>query len=333
MYNDDVCPELEVSSMNGRLASGLVAVFCGSIASLALMGCDDGDGNSTSSSSSASSSSSSSGEGGAAGAGGSGGSGGGANAQAVEINFEARVGNQAFKCTDKFTGVGTAATEISLTDFRFYVHDVRLTTADSKEVPVQLDQDGKWQLENLVLLDFEDKTGGCSNGTTEMNGKITGKVPAGTYTGLVFNIGVPFDLNHNDAATAPSPLNLTGLFWTWNDGYKFMRIDAVATGAGPFLTHLGSTECVADAGGKVTSCGRANRPVVQFAAFDVAKNKVVIDYGALVAKNDVSMNGGGAPGCMSGKDDPECGPLLGQLGIHIQDGTVHADEQKAFVKE
>ncbi len=337
MYTYDVLHELEVSKMSGRLGLGLVAVVCGSISSLVFAGCsDDPDhGHTTTSgatsSSSSSSSSSGGGEGGAAGAGGSG---GGANAQSVEINFEARVGNQAFKCADKFT-VGTAGTEISLTDFRLYVHDVRLTTADSKEVPVELDQDGKWQLQNLALLDFEDKTAGCSNGTAEMNAKITGKVPAGTYTGLVFTIGVPFDLNHNDAATAPSPLNLTGLFWTWNSGYKFMRIDAVPTaaGAGPFLTHLGSTECIEDAGGKVTSCERANRPAVKLAAFDAAKNKVVIDYGALVSKNDVSMNGGGAPGCMSGKDDPECEPLFGQLGIHIQDGTVHTDEQKAFVAE
>ena len=319
--------------MSGRLSLGLVVVACGSISSLALVGCSDEpdhDHTTTSSSSSSSSSSTGGGEGGAAGAGGSG---GGANAQAVEINFEARVGALPANCTDKFTGIGTAATEISFTDFRFYVHDIRLTTADAKEVPVELDQDAKWQFQNLALLDFENKMGGCSNGTTETNTKITGKVPAGTYTGLVFNIGVPFDLNHNDAATAPSPLNLTGLFWTWNDGYKFMRIDTVPTGAGPFLTHLGSTGCVADAGGKVTSCERANRPTVQFAAFDVTKNKVVIDYGAMVSNNDLSMNGGGAPGCMSGKDDPECGPLLGQLGIHIQDGTVHADEQKAFVKE
>lgn len=278
--------------------------------------------------------SSSSSGGGGGGAGGAGGAGGGANSQAVEINFEARVGNTPFHCADKYPSIGMAGTEISLTDFRLYVHDVRLTTSDAQEVPLELEQDGKWQYQNVALLDFEDKSGGCSNGTTELNTKIIGKVPAGTYTGLVFKVGVPFDLNHNDAAAAPSPLNLTGLFWSWNDGYKFLRIDSVPTaGGGPFLAHLGSTECMADANGKITSCARENRPVVQWPMFDTATNKVVIDYAALVANNDLTVNGGGAPGCMSGKDDPECGPLLGQLGIHIQDGTVHADEQKAFVKE
>lgn len=321
--------------MHRRLAWSLVTLACGSISSLVLVGCEDDHEHTTTSSSSSSSGGGEAGAGGSAGAGGAAGAGGGMNAQKVEINFEARVGNLPFHCADKYPGVGTAGTEISFTDFRLYVHDVRLTTADSKEVPVELDQDGKWQVHNVALLDFEDKMGGCSNGTAEMNTKITGNVPAGAYTGLVFTVGVPFDLNHNDSAVAPSPLNLTALFWTWNSGYKFMRIDAVPTaaGAGPFLTHLGSTGCVEDAGGKVTSCDRANRPVVQLAAFDTTKNKVVIDYAALVSKNDVSMNAAGAPGCMSAKDDPECDPLLGQLGIHIQDGSIHPDEQKAFVKE
>jgi uncharacterized repeat protein (TIGR04052 family) len=316
--------------MHGRLAWGLITLVVGSISSLVFAGCGDESEHSHTTTSS-SSSSSGGGEGGAAGAGGAG---GGANVKNVELNFEARVGNLPFDCAGKFM-VGTAGTEVSFTDFRLYVHDVRLTTADSKEVPVELDQDGKWQVQNVALLDFENKTGGCSNGTAELNTKITGKVPEGTYTGLVFSVGVPFELNHNDAATAPSPLNLTGLFWSWNDGYKFMRMDIVPTAAGaaPFLTHLGSTECMADANGKVTACGRANRPAVQFAAFDTAKNKVVIDYAALVSKNDVSMNAGGAPGCMSGKDDPECDSMFGQLGIHIADGTIHADEQKTFTVE
>jgi uncharacterized repeat protein (TIGR04052 family) len=318
--------------MQKRLARSLVTLVFGALPMVASVGCDDGHthGDTTTSGSS----SSGGGEGGAGGGGGAGGAGGGMNAQAIEINFEARVGSLPFRCQDKFASVGMSGAEISFTDFRFYVHDVRLVTADSKEVPVELDQDGKWQAQNVALLDFEDKAAGCSNGTVETNTKIIGKVPAGTYTGLVFNVGVPFDLNHNDSAAAPSPLNLTALFWTWNSGYKFMRIDAVpSAGGGPFLWHLGSTGCVEDMSGKVTSCDRPNRPMVQFAAFDTTKNKVIIDYAALAANNDVAMNGGGAPGCMSGMDDPDCASLFGQLGIHMQDGTVHPEEQKVFTKE
>ncbi len=58
-------------------------------------------------------------------------------------------------------------------------------------------------------------------------------------TGPIFTIGVPFDFNHNDAATAPSPLNLSGLVWMWDDGYEFMRIDAVPTTGSAFLDASG----------------------------------------------------------------------------------------------
>ena len=39
-------------------------------------------------------------------------------------------------------------------------------------------QDGKWQLDDLALLDFEDGTSSCVNGTPEVNDRVTGR-PAG----------------------------------------------------------------------------------------------------------------------------------------------------------
>ncbi len=81
-------------------------------------------------------------------------------------------------------------------------------------VVVALEQDGVWQHEDVALLDFENKAGACANGTVELNTSVRGTVPAGTRSsGLRFKLGVPFALNHANAATAPSPLNLTAMFW------------------------------------------------------------------------------------------------------------------------
>lgn len=270
------------------------------------------------------------GAGGTGGAGGAGGT-GGQEPVAVEIQFEARVGAEVFNCGTKYAGLGSAKSEMELSDFRLYIHDVTLMKADGTVAVVELEQDGLWQYQNLALLDFENKAGACANGTTEINTKIKGKAPPGPYAGVSFVVGVPFALNHGDAATAPSPLNLTALFWSWNEGYKFMRVDGAATGAmGPFLMHLGSTACNADAMGNVTACDRPNRPTVDLMGFDPLVGKVVIDYAALVSKADLSKNAGGAPGCMSGSDDPECASTMGNLGIHVVDGSIHADEQTVF---
>lgn len=253
--------------------------------------------------------------------------------QDVEISFEAHVGDKTFSCADTYAALGTAGSEVKLTDFRFYVHDVRLVKAGGGEVPVTLKQDGLWQHQDLVLLDFEDKSGACANGTAEVNHKIVGTVPAGTYDGVAFKLGVPAALNHADVATAPSPLNLTGLFWNWQGGYKFLRIDGVPTGATPFNMHLGSTGCTGEASmGEAVSCTRPNVAEIALAGFDAAKNKIVFDYAALVGGSDLGTDGGGAPGCMSGDTDPECGPVFSRLGLDLATGMPAGNQATFTVK-
>ena len=56
---------------------------------------------------------------------------------------------------------------------------VRLVKADGSEVPVTLTQDGLWQVDDVALLDFENATGACANGTEETRDVVEGTVPAG----------------------------------------------------------------------------------------------------------------------------------------------------------
>ena len=144
-----------------------------------------------------------------------------------------------------------------------------------------------------------------------------------------------FDLDHADASTAPSPLNLSGLFWDWNSGYKFLRVDSVPTAGGaPFLLHLGSTACQGNfADGGISGCDRPNVAEVVLTGFDPAKSKVVVDYAAVVAGSDLSKNEGGAPGCMSGPMDPECDAIFQRLGLSVKDASTHPDQQKLFSVE
>jgi uncharacterized repeat protein (TIGR04052 family) len=257
---------------------------------------------------------------------------GGGAMTAVTLQFEGRLGDQVFDCTSTYPGIGTAATEVSLTDFRLYIHDIRLHAAGGTDTPVELDQDGTWQYQNLVLLDFENRSGSCTNGTMETNTTVRAKVPEGPYDGISFKLGVPFDLNHDDASVAPSPLNLTALSWGWNAGYKFMRIDSVpAAGGGMFNLHLGSTGCMGDfASGGVMSCSHPNVSEIVLTGFDPATKKIAVDYAAVVADNDVTTNLGDAPGCMSNPADPDCAIVMQKLGIDVTDGSIHPDTQVLF---
>ena len=143
----------------------------------------------------------------------------------VAIDFEAWVGDEEFACGESYENIGTSQSTVTPTDFRFYVSNITLTDESGNTVPLELEQDGKWQHQNVALLDFEDGTSTCDNGTAEMNTVVVGTVPEGDYQSLQFTMGVPEDLNHEDAAIAPTPLNLTSMWWNWQGGYKFLRVD------------------------------------------------------------------------------------------------------------
>lgn len=236
---------------------------------------------------------------------------------AVTVDFAALVGGAAFACCNTYPSVGVANTTITPVDYRFYVHDVTFIAADGSEEVVELDQDGTWQRDNVALLDFESGTGPCVNGTSAMNTSVRGTVPDGTYTGLRFTLGVPEDLNHADQTTAAAPLDLTSLFWSWNGGYKFLRIDHTSE-AQPegWFVHLGSTGCTPSGDPTVpaTSCSNPHRPTFEFASFDWETDEVAADLGALLADSDVSRNTG-AKGCMSFPSDPECAVVMNNLGL------------------
>ncbi len=244
------------------------------------------------------------------------------------LTFAARVGSEPFSCTKTFD-VGSPATAVAPIDFRLYVSEVRLVRADGSETPLALVPDGKWQLDDVALLDFEDATGTCAtDGTAETNVVVRGNAPAGPYTGVRFVVGVPFARNHANQATAPSPLNLGQMFWSWRAGYKFLKIDGQpqADAGARFNIHLGSVACnggdPAD-GGAVTGCDKPNRAPVSLTAngpIDFATTRIAIDWAAILSGSDVTTNGGGPGGCMSFPNDPECPPVFDRIGVDYATG-------------
>ncbi|MBK9709072.1 MAG: metallo-mystery pair system four-Cys motif protein [Acidobacteria bacterium] len=243
----------------------------------------------------------------------------GAKTQEVALRFKPMVGDKAFACGQSYDNIGTTNSKITPTDFRFYVHNVRLVDAAGKETPVALEQDGKWQVDNIALLDFENGSGPCANGTADTNDVIKGKALAGNYTGVKFTVGVPFECNHADLAKAPSPLNLTQLFWVWNSGYKFARIEMQTTGLPTgWMLHLGSTGC--QPGGTAQTipkgCDFPNRAEITLNNFNINGDVVITDLKQLLNGANMDVNQPKtARGCMSGQNDADCAPLFANIGL------------------
>lgn len=249
--------------------------------------------------------------------------------QPVTIRFHGQVGERQFACGESYDGIGTGGATITPSDFRFYVSEMRLLGGDGREYPVLLDQDGIWQREDLALIDFENKDGPCTLGTTATNEVVRGQVAPGSYQGIRFTVGVPFRHNHGDASVAPSPLNLTSLFWNWQGGYKFLRIDTADEYA--LRLHFGSTGCQLAGPNFVTGCARANRAEVILAPFDPEHDHIVADIAALLADNDVSVNHPETPkGCMAGPADTDCEPMMRNFGVIHANGLPAPGLQKFF---
>lgn len=257
----------------------------------------------------------------------------------VSIQFAARVNGQPFSCATTYGGLGTQESQASFTDFRVYLHDVKLIDADGNRHAVSLTNDGVWQTANVALLDFETGDGSCG-GTTETNMQIIGSVAEGNYTGLEFSVGVPGDLNHQDQAAAASPLNVAGLFWSWQSGYKHARIDVdlaapytYTDGEGTeqstnkWFFHLGSTDCSGDpTTGETVTCANPNRPTITLTSFDTEASKVTLDYGRLMSTTNLSSSTPMPFGCMSGAADPDCAGPLANMGLSDTTQTFFASE-------
>lgn len=250
-----------------------------------------------------------------------------ARTQPVEIRFDARVGTQPARCGKAYADIGTAKAEMRFQDLRIYVSAVRLIDASGREVPVTLTPDDQWQSDQVVLLDFEDRTGNC-NGNAPTNMVVRGTVPDGSYRGLVFEVGVPRAANHQDPTLAAAPLNVTAMTWPWRTGYKFTGIDLETSGGGSgpnaatgFSIHLGSTDCGTGSPmtPPTTPCTNGNRASYRLDGFDPAKSTVVFDIGALLAGTDITVNAPqSASGCMSFGKDADCPAIFDRLGLAFE---------------
>jgi uncharacterized repeat protein (TIGR04052 family) len=250
------------------------------------------------------------------------------------IVFRPMVGSQDFACGQLYTGLGTTATTYEPKDFRLYVHNVRLLSHGT-EVPLTLTDDGAWQRDGVALLDFENKTGLCSNGTEATHDRLVGTAPANHYNGLRFTVGVPFEKNHLDVSTAAPPLNVSTLFWSWEGGYKFLRLDGRTRGLpNGHNLHIGSTECQTSGPNQVTSCQNANRFEVEIADFDFTSSRVVLDVAALFGSSNLDVNQAQTlPGCQSTSTDADCAPLFQRLGLGFGGTPANPAGQLFFRKE
>ncbi len=153
-----------------------------------------------------------------------------------KIRIEGVFGTTPFALNQAYTTV--AGDTVRFTMAKFYLSEISVIDTLGRSIPVRVvDTTNTATIDNqtVTLLDYAT----AQNGTFE----LTLRAKPGLYRGMKFRVGVPFDLNHRDASVQPRPLNVDqGMFWTWNTGYIFHRLEGNFDSSGVqrnFLYHIG----------------------------------------------------------------------------------------------
>ncbi|UOQ74769.1 MbnP family protein [Hymenobacter cellulosilyticus] len=112
----------------------------------------------------------------------------------------------------------------SVSTLRYYISNIRLRKEDGSEYI---------QPESYYLVD-----------ATRPDSKVLTleNVPTGDYTGITFTIGV--DAARNTAGAQKGALAPSDMFWSWNTGYIFLKLEGKSPEAdnGAFTYHIGGFE-------------------------------------------------------------------------------------------
>ncbi len=153
--------------------------------------------------------------------------------------------------------------------------------------------------DNVVLLGTD--CGEFNHWQVDLNGELSG----GT---LQFTLGVPFSDNHQNPLTASTPLNVSEMFWSWQLGHKFFRLDS----SDGFSYHLGSTGCKSASRLRAPKdeCINSNRITITIENYDVNK-PIILNLDRLLQGVDTAQT------CMSEQDSAVCKTLSENLSQHV----------------
>jgi hypothetical protein len=134
----------------------------------------------------------------------------------LNLRFYPRFGSDTLKTGRKYRTSGGDSVRFEMA--KLYVSAIALVDSTGKSHP----------LIGTHLVDMLD-SGAQARGYAILDVKAL----PGTYRGIRFTVGVPFDENHRDPATQTAPLGTeSGMFWSWNSGYIFHRVEAKVDSAG-----------------------------------------------------------------------------------------------------
>jgi len=155
------------------------------------------------------------------------------NSKELLIHFRNVVGSQDLKLNDgQYTNA--SGEKFNITTFNYFVSNIKFELKDGSEYVVPLDS-------SYYLIKQSDPA--------TMDIKL--RVPANDYSAVSFIIGVDSVMSTSDLTQRTGALDISGgmldgMYWTWNSGYLFLKMEGNSdqakvdmTGQHKFRYHIG----------------------------------------------------------------------------------------------
>lgn len=227
------------------------------------------------------------------------------------IQFTVTKNLQSFTCDTRFNHNNQ---NWQLSQLQFFIHDIKFKTAS-----------GSWVNAKLHPTISHSKAvaliGGLCDGKQIWQLSVNAPLNRNEIFGLQFSLGVPESLNHLNPLRQPSPLNQPDMFWSWQMGHKFLRLEmntnqqanqSKMNTSEHWLLHVGATGCSSSSPVRSpqTSCKNPNVSTIQLPDYSASK-KVFINMMSLIQ----GLNLNSKTSCQSSPNTPSCRTLLPRLGI------------------
>jgi len=234
--------------------------------------------------------------------------------ESKKVHFQLLYQNVAVSCESRFTHAITDSEKSvkigswQYQQLQFFIHNVEVKTSENGWQAWSMVTNSN-QTSNVALI------GEVCNEKSEQSYWQVELEPLDktvAYTDIRFTLGVPFELNHLNPLTQPSPLNDSSMFWGWQGGHKFMRAELFSDND-DWLFHLGSTGCKALSPVRApkNECLYPNRMLV---SLPFTKQNKTIGFDLEMLIRDVELTRKNS--CQSAIDEDSCKVLFKNLDMN-----------------
>ncbi|WP_448548874.1 MbnP family copper-binding protein [Thalassotalea fusca] len=199
---------------------------------------------------------------------------------------------------------------------QFFISDLSIKDHHNQWHQLEFES-GQFQSENVALLSLMCEQGNVAEQNLQL--ALTSNIVPADISEIAFDLGVPFDLNHQNPLTQPSPLNEASMFWVWRTGHKFMRVE-MNNSNDAWWFHLGSTGCssASPVRSPVESCRQPNRFRYHIATNTHEPINIHFALDALLSNMPLNERNS----CQSEPDNASCHALFSNVQRAFSIGTL-----------